>query len=242
MLVLTATRFEARALARGLDLRPAADGWLFERAGLRVAAVGLRAAALAGRRARLLPAGRAPLVISAGLCGGLDPALRRGDLVVPEAVLDPEGRARGTSPPERERLLAAARGSVAAGRVHGGRLVQAPEVVGDPAARAALWARTGAVAVDMESASILSAAAEAGCAAVVLRGVSDAAGDRLPPLALAAVDAEGRLRPGRAAAALARPASWFGLAALWRASRLALEAVAGTLGALVASAPGLAEE
>ncbi len=47
-------------------------------------------------------------------------------------------------------------------------------------AKAALFASSGAVAVDMESSVILAHAAAAGCPTLVVRGVSDAAGESVP--------------------------------------------------------------
>jgi len=79
----------------------------------------------------------------------------------------------------------------------------------DGAAKRAAQVCTGAVAVDMESAHVLRAAAAAGAGVVVVRVIADPALRRLPRLALVAVDAAGRLKPAGVIAALARyPADW----------------------------------
>ena len=83
ILVLTAVELEARALARALSLPllPSLSFPAFGRGTLRVAPVGLRAGLLAARWTALVAASDRPLVVSAGVCGGLDPDLRVGDLV-----------------------------------------------------------------------------------------------------------------------------------------------------------------
>jgi nucleoside phosphorylase len=58
--------------------------------------------------------------------------------------------------------------------------VTSREVAATAEAKAALFASTGAVAVDMESSLILAHAAGSGCPALVVRGVSDAANESAP--------------------------------------------------------------
>ncbi|HEY0205470.1 MAG TPA: nucleoside phosphorylase, partial [Acetobacteraceae bacterium] len=82
-------------------------------------------------------------------------------------------------------------------------------------AKAALHARTGAVAVDLESAAVARIAARHGVPFAVLRAVCDPAGRGLPRAALAALDSQGHIGPWRVAAAiLARPGDIPGLIAL----------------------------
>src|SRR5262249_59077434 len=58
---------------------------------MRAAPVGVRGACLDDRWASLVSGLERPLVISAGLCGALDPELAPGALVVPERVIGPLG-------------------------------------------------------------------------------------------------------------------------------------------------------
>ena len=111
-----------------------------------------------------------------------------------------------------------------------GALATVAEVAATPEAKAKLRGATGAVAVDMESALILRAAAEAGYPGLVLRGVSDDAGDSLSPELTALITAEGRVRKARAAATVLRqPAILPKALKLQRATQGALAAVAEAL-------------
>ena len=230
LLILTAAEFETRALARHLELvaEPAYPFAVHRRAGVRVAAIGVGARHLGARFAGLLEGLRAPLVVSAGVCGALDPALRRGDLVLPRAVLGPAGVRAGVD------AAAHALAGAGAWRAAAGALVSTSAVVTTPEAKAALRARTAAVAVDMESAAVLAAAARAGCPALVVRAVSDAADEGVPADLLPVLGADGRLSVGAALGLLGRPRVLPRAIALGRASSRALAAVAGALAALAA--------
>ena len=160
ILILTGVELEARALARHLELPswdqssdPGQVGRAFGRGLLRIAPTGLRAARLSQRWPRLLDGLGRPLVVSAGVCGALDPALGPGELICPEHVRAPDGREYHLDD-SRHRARVAER----AAPVHGGCLVTARELVGTPADKARLRRDTGAAAVDMESAVIVSAA------------------------------------------------------------------------------------
>jgi adenosylhomocysteine nucleosidase len=232
ILILTAVELEARALARRLEL-PAITVLPFPAFGrdlLRVAPVGLRAALLAARWPRLLAGLNRPLVISSGVCGGLAPDLQVGELVLPESVLGPDGERLNVTPTLYRRA------TELAGSARGGLLATSREVAATVEAKAALFAHTGAVAVDMESAPILAHAAGAGCPTLVVRGVSDTAAESLPAELIALVTPAGKLHAGRALAlALTRPGLLPRALAVRQATRRALAAVARLLAALAAS-------
>ena len=216
VLVLTALDIEARGLARHLGLPPVPGARLahFGNGILELAAVGLRAARLTERavnwRAR-------DLVISAGVCGALAPALSVGALVVPTVVLGPDGG----------RWMTASVPGLGAN----GALLTVGDVVESAAQKARLWMETGALAVDMESAPILAWARERGTPAAVVRAVADDAERGIPAALAAAVRDDGRVRPLRAVSA-----------ALSRATALGdlLELRAGTEAALKTAAAALA--
>jgi len=240
LLILTAVALEAAGLARELELPaepappfPAASSARsssyrsYGRAGVRIAPVGLGAGLLSERWAACREGLDAPLVISAGVCGGLDARLVPGDLVVPARVLAPDGETLTVPAAAHARVL------VAAGPAATGTLVTTRALVGTPAAKAALRSATGAAAVDMESAAILAAARADGLEAVVIRAVSDGAGAAVPAELAALLDLEGRLRGGRALLlALTRPQTLPRALELRRGSRRALAAVARVLAAL----------
>ena len=104
-----------------------------------------------------------------------------------------------------------------------------------PQQKQALFARTGAVAVDMESAAIAEVAASRGLPFVAVRAVLDPAARSLPQSAVGAVDSSGRLLVKDLVRALLRhPADLPGVLWLWSDLRLAR----GTL-AMVARRAGL---
>lgn len=232
ILVLTAVELEASTLARQLEL-PAMRCLPFRAFGrgrLCVAPVGLRAAFLPDRWPHLVAGPGAPLVVSAGVCGGLDPGLGTGDLVLPDSVLGPSGELLDVDPASHRLAL-----GLAGGLARTGRLVTVPEVVATSRAKAELRARTGAAVVDLESAVILRAAAAARCPALVVRGVADHAGQALPAALLGLVTPQGRVRVGGALAlALSRPRVIPQALELRRGTRQALAAVARAIGALAA--------
>jgi nucleoside phosphorylase len=169
-----------------------------------------------------------PLVISAGVCGALDPDVSCGSLILPETVIGPRGERYAATVAHHRHLVVALSGRGM--RFAIGALATVAEVAATPEAKAKLREATGAVAVDMESALILRAAAEAGCPRLVLRGVSDDAADSLSPELAALITAEGKVRKARAAATVLRhPAILPKARKLQRATQGALAAVAEAL-------------
>lgn len=217
VLVLVAIDTEARALARHLGL-PSASAPRAGSGPLQMACVGLRACRLSAVEA---PPGT--LVVSAGVCGALAPQLAAGALVVPETVLAAGATRYATVE--------------VSGLTRRGALVSVADVLEDGAAKARLWLETGALAVDMESATILAWAAARGLPATVVRGVADTAARGVPADLAGVVADDGRVRPMRAVtAALARPGAVADALALRRGTVVALKSVAAAL-ARLAHAP-----
>jgi len=146
--------------------------------------------------ARRLVAGGCRALVSWGVAGGLDPALAPGDLVIPGEVVTEDGGRWPVAPD----LRAAA----AAGMTGTGAILGLERMVPSAAQKAALFARTGAVAVDMESHRVALVAAAAGLPVLVARAVGDPAGRALPALAGRALGEDGRPRIGPVIAALLR--------------------------------------
>lgn len=124
----------------------------------------------------------ATALLSFGLAGGLDPALRPGALVVPEAVWV-DGAWLAADPGLLRRL----------GGTTPHRLLGAETVAADAATKRHLWLQTGAAALDLESAAVARTALARGLPFAVLRAVCDPAERDLPPAALAALDAGGAI-------------------------------------------------
>jgi adenosylhomocysteine nucleosidase len=218
LLVVTALDIEATSLACHLGLgRVAATPWPHFRAGaLEIAVVGLRAHSLSARADAV---GEADLVISAGVCGALSPDLARGDLVVPETVLGPDGRLWPTTAIDGLRRR--------------GQIIAVDRVVSTVAEKSRLWLTTGATAVDMESAAILEWAEARGIPAAVIRAVSDTAAHAVAADLATIVATDGAVRTLRAVRTLlARPTALADALALRAGTASALQTVATTLARL----------
>jgi len=144
-------------------------------------------------RARLAEAPRLKpsLVVSWGLCGGLDPRLRPGDLILGAEVVSDRGAVKtneAVTASLAERLAVAGAGVVVE------RLAAAEAPVMTAAAKAVLRRTTGAAGVDMESLIAGQYALRERIPFAILRAVADPAERDLPPLALKAMTADGGIR------------------------------------------------
>jgi adenosylhomocysteine nucleosidase len=128
------------------------------------------------------------MVISFGMCGGLDPALRRGDIVLGTEVVS-EGE---TITPDTGLTQALKRRLVDSGaRPILGAIADANAPVLTREEKCALRNATRAAAVDMESLAAGLFAQARGAPFAILRAVNDPANRDLPPLALSAIDPAG---------------------------------------------------
>jgi hopanoid-associated phosphorylase len=127
-------------------------------------------------------------VVSFGLAGGLDHALRPGD-----ALIGVEAVAGATRTATDERLSAVlAEGLASAGvKTSRGAVAGVDQPVMTVRAKAALRDATQAAAVDMESHIAAQYAAARGLPLAILRVVGDPASRALPPLAASAVRPDG---------------------------------------------------
>jgi adenosylhomocysteine nucleosidase len=146
-----------------------------ELAGHRIALVRTGMGQVAARRGteHLLAGHRPKLVISAGFSGGLQPQVRRGDLVLADRV----GLTSG------ERLLVDLRFEQSASarpRVHVGTIVTVDQLVCLPAEKISLGREQSALAVDMESWAVADACRQAKVPFLAVRVISDAADEALP--------------------------------------------------------------
>jgi adenosylhomocysteine nucleosidase len=132
------------------------------------------AAGIGADATRALADERPRVLVSCGFAGGLDPALRTGDVVVASSVADgATARFRPADPVLRKAVAALA-------GCRQGEIVSAAEVAATPAEKRAL-AQSGALAVDMESAGAARAAAAANIPWLAVRVILDPAHVALPP-------------------------------------------------------------
>ena len=183
-------------------------------------------------------AAEASMILSCGIAGALDPALKVGDVVAysPNKPLSFRGGDRGgavpasgslvDSPhpnpsPEEEGLAMAFPGA------QPGLIIGQDHIAASVAEKAALHAQTGALAVDMETHIAARVAARHGLPFAAIRVISDTAHEALPPAALVGMNPDGSMALGKVLASLARtPAQ---LPALIRTGRNA-EIAFGVLG------------
>lgn len=205
-------------LAPGLVSGLAAEARIARRLGPALPGGGMPAGAAAAAE-RLVAAGATALV-SFGLCGGLDPALRPGALLVPRRVLS------GGMALAADAALAAALGGFSAEA-----LADAAAPVAEREAKRNLFAHTAAAGVDLESGAVARVAARHHLPFAVLRAVCDPADADLPPAALIALDTQGRMRLGRIARSLLTAPGQIGaLVALARAAAVARAALIRRVG------------
>ena len=199
--------------------------------------LGIRRAADTARRAMqsLSP----DLVIATGLAGALSDELRPGDLVLADRLIldgeDTESAQRTIAIPPAD--LARFRAALEADRLafSTGSILTAARILKDGAAKRGAGARTGALAVDMESAAIAAEAHRLGLRFACVRAVLDTVDEEIVGAELAGPD--GEVRPLAAASFVLRnPAALVGLARLMRSLNRATAALAAALEAL--SRPG----
>jgi hopanoid-associated phosphorylase len=136
-------------------------------------------------------------VISIGLGGGLSPLLKVGEAVIADQVLSDAEHWRCD---ERWRVALAAKLSFA----HQGPVAASNVILENRDDKATLYAKTGALAADMESAVAARFAAVRKLPFAVLRVISDDARHVLPPAALVAMKPDGGIALGRVLASLLR--------------------------------------
>jgi nucleoside phosphorylase len=240
--VVTGLKSEARVL-RGLDVA--------------CISIGGKADGAAAKIERLIAGGVTGLV-SFGIAGALHPELRCGDVVVAERIADEKGDVfvahpawvpaaaatpRSVTPgltrgPSQEQaqtstwIPAQGRDDEGAGG-GGGAILGLDRMLASPQEKAAAFARTGALAIDMESHHAARAAAAQGLPFIAIRAISDRADEALPSCFADFVDGAGATKMSAVLAALiSGRVSLRELFAAGRSSRLAHQALFGCRGAV----------
>lgn len=194
------------------------DGVLLAVSGIGCASAERAALALVDAGARAL--------MSWGMAGGLDPALRAGTIFLPDRIVSAGGEEFSTALRWREHLCSTI---IARHPIGGGTLLTAMSVLETTADKTAAFRTTGAFAVDMESLAVAAVAARRGLPFIAVRVIVDTANDSLPR-AIAAATRCGQLRVGPLLGALARrPEELFAimrLAGRYHAAMQSLAAIA----------------
>lgn len=164
----------------------------------------------------------AEMLMSVGLCGGLDPDLPIGRVVIPAAVRVGGGNEVFASHP------------LAGFGPRNGTVLGVARPMTSVAQKAAAFEDTSAVAVDMESHAVARVAAEAHLPFIVLRVIVDDAHTALPTFVDGATAPSGRPRIGHLFASVAsQPTELLALLRLAKASSHALASLRGATVRLV---------
>jgi len=172
----------------------------------------------AGAAARRLVDRGATALVSWGMAGGLDPSIDAGTVVLPELLIGADGSRIGVDPGWHGRVLAKIKDRVG---VSTSVLLDVDRPISTVREKRELHRRTGAGAVDMESAAVASVSNHAGIPFVAVRVVVDAAATALPEGALGMFDEGGRLKRSSLVRIVLRPPEWPGIIALARANAAA---------------------
>jgi adenosylhomocysteine nucleosidase len=177
---------------------------------------------------RLLIEEGAEALVSFGLGGGLNPKLAPGAVLVPSRVIEPPNTY------ECDAALVEWLGGATMGAMLGGKTIAVTA-----AEKAALFAASGADAIDLESGAVARVAFAHGLPFAVLRAVADPAGRTLPPAALIALNQSGQIGFLRVLASVFRnPRQIPALLALAKDAAAARRALAGRLQMLVSYTNG----
>jgi adenosylhomocysteine nucleosidase len=125
-------------------------------------------------------------IISFGLCGGLAPAPIIGQIFIGDILIGPNGETYQADPAWRQRLFAKTKAYERHWYSSG-----LFNTANTPAERASLYKSTGAWVIDDESLFVAQFAKARGIPFQILRSVSDAASDTVPPAARNALNQNG---------------------------------------------------
>lgn len=193
--VVAALPAEARSLHRG-KLEVGQRIALAPTRWLQLAGMGR---ANAGRAAHALVQAGATRLLSWGIAGSLAPQLRAGALVLPITIVSTRQQVFAADTEWHSRVVQGLRESLT---VTVEPLVESLEIVANVSDKRAMYAQSGASAVDMESAAIAEVAQQAGVPFLAIRAIVDDAERAIPQAALSAIDPNGRLRAMRFAKSL----------------------------------------
>lgn len=168
----------------------------------------------ASRCAVLLAEQGVTALISWGCAAALDPSLKPGDLVLPASVIGADGKSLETNPAWRGRWVAQLEAQLP---VYQGNLLESRQIISLASEKRMLFADTGAIALDMESAAVARAALDLGLPFLAVRSIVDPADVDIPPSIAAAFDENGVLSALKMlGGALLRPRDCLGILRLGR--------------------------
>lgn len=175
-------------------------------------------------------------IISFGVAGGLDPALRSGDVVIATDVVSGADRWQALAPAEDDLAMLQVTGGP---RIVSGRLAGSETVVVGQSGKAALREVTAAAAVDMESHIAAAYAEDNGLPFAAVRVISDPATRALPQLAMDALKPNGQVDIWKVMRGIAlNPMAIPALVSAGRDFNRALRSLSGCRGLLIGQSGG----
>ena len=208
--IVVALNLEARCLGKNPK---EVEGFLHLSGGTaaKISGVGSGGAQLA---AELLAKKGARSLLSWGCAGGLHAGLSPGSLIIPKKVLSVDRASFSVDSVWHHRLCTRLGGYL---DLHTGPLIQNPTALNTPTDKIASFKRTGAIAVDMESAAVAEVAKQKALPFLAIRAIVDPVSMTLPASALAAADEAGRVCPLQVLKGLfSNPGEFFSLVQLIR--------------------------
>ncbi|UCE83172.1 MAG: purine phosphorylase [Deltaproteobacteria bacterium] len=156
----------------------------------------IRLAGIGGKLARTaaveLVAAGATALLSWGSAGALDKELLPGSLLLPKSIISSDQTIFPVDSAWHERLCHLLKEHLV---FHTRPLAESPIVLSSPAEKRGFYQQCGAIAVDMESASVAEVAKEAKISFVAIRAIADPSDMTIPKSALTALDEHGRVQP-----------------------------------------------
>ena len=140
-------------------------------------------------------------LLSWGCAGGLNSSLPTGCLILPKKIYSFNQTCFPVDASWHERICNRLKGHI---DLNTGPLIQVQDVLSSPGEKTSLFKQYGALAVDMESATVAQVAQQAQIPFIAIRAISDPAKISIPSTALRAIDEVGGLRPFLLIKALAR--------------------------------------
>lgn len=156
------------------------------------------------------------IAVGIGLCGGLSPALKEGDLVIPKEIWSTHQKTAVSSSPLWQEFYDQFNPRLSTANC----MWMASEMVADPTEKVRIHASTKADAVDMESQAWFEACRERRVPFVLVKSVLDTQSEKLPLEFSSLVDGFGRPLLGKTVSSLLRNPGLAGFLYSYRPSRL----------------------
>lgn len=133
------------------------------------------------------------LLISFGIAGGLDPALKAGDLVLASSLVDEKHNIFNLDQREQKKLITHLSTTF---NISNNKIFGSTNIISSTKEKQRLFISHTATAVDMESLGVAQAANEKKCPFLIIRAIADTADQHLPTASLRSIDKNGNIKIG----------------------------------------------